>query len=693
MRWAAAALLPVLATAHPSNLQCDDPRFREGGIMMHNWVTDNQFTDGMVLATSKKTYKPGDTIGLTVATNGTKFAGAFFAIQSLAWCTLTGDHGTFGSLAGPLQQGCLSSFFTNASFSGTASATWTAGPDTAGPVTIRIIWGNGPSASDPLSKQGVVVVPDSYLYTKTVTLTNEVAPVRCPAITPGVDPQPPPPKKGSKGSCVHNGVCPGEGVNSPVFIQSLRNDEGEQTFPSAKCIPCRIDHRHRCKSAMVTCPTSWTSPAPVEKIWLKSKSCSGEPDRVVELPRAFAHCPAPSHYSAEEKHLDLERFVPKLQRDHKSYFPDEATARAAIREYRRMLTLIQKFPELPVVPSKLVDLVWHEHILDTQQYRRDCLRMFGHYIHHNPSFGGAEEKAELVAQQQAMLANYAAVFGDAAPAAVWPGAPKKKVNGFNEGTPDCCSAKCAKPDCHSCVGCNALDCAYLAQTENAKVSIGGVARQLSPEVAAGYVPISEEMSAMKDAPAAVCSVNPQPDTVLQWHICNNEAYFQHTLAGPNGGWYAVGISGKEPFVDMSGGDYVLSLPTGNYTGIKDAYRWQPGNGYPCFDVEFECSEGNKTKGSMDLKNGQIVRTQQGTSSTWSRALHTGDSKDRDIPNGNVTVLFARGHSDYLFYHQGDRNTCVINFFDGTTQCQPVKGVPGRPENPALRGSEDLVRRS
>eukprot|EP01062_Namystynia_karyoxenos_P033287 TRINITY_DN244_c0_g1_i1.p2 TRINITY_DN244_c0_g1~~TRINITY_DN244_c0_g1_i1.p2 ORF type:complete len:719 (+),score=248.55 TRINITY_DN244_c0_g1_i1:82-2157(+) len=691
MRRAAAALLPALALASPSNLACTDPRFREGGGMMHNWVTANEFTTDFVVTASKQSYKEGDTVWVSVAANGTRFAGAQFAIQAQSWCTLTGDHGAFGSLSAGLSQTCPSGIYGAGS---SASATWTAGPDTTGPVYLRVIWSNGPAASDPLSKAGEVRVPNSYLYLKTVTLAYEGTAPRCPAISPGVAPPQPAKKRGSKGSCVvQSGSCPGEGVNSPVFIQSLPNGEGEQTFPSGRCIPCRADHQHRCRSAMVSCPTSWADPQPEERIWTQSADCSGEPDRVLRLPRAAAHCPGPAHYGTGEAQLDLERFVPKLQRDHKSYFPDEATARAAIREYRRMLTLIQKFPAQPIVPSKLVDLVWHEHILDTMQYRRDCLRMFGHYIHHNPSFGGAEEKAELVAQQQAMLANYAAVFGDAAPAAVWPGAPKKKVNGFNEGTPDCCSAKCAKPDCHSCVGCNALDCAYLAQTENAKVSIGGVARQLSPEVAAGYVPISEEMSAMKDAPAAVCSVNPQPDTVLQWHICNNEAYFQHTLAGPNGGWYAVGISGKEPFVDMSGGDYVLSLPTGNYTGIKDAYRWQPGNGYPCFDVEFECSEGNKTKGSMDLKNGQIVRTQQGTSSTWSRALHTGDSKDRDIPNGNVTVLFARGHSDYLFYHQGDRNTCVINFFDGTTQCQPVKGVPGRPENPALRGSEDLVRRS
>ena len=45
-----------------------------------------------------------------------------------------------------------------------------------------------------------------------------------------------------------------------------------------------------------------------------------------------------------------------------------------------MLGLIQKYPRLPAVPSKLVDLVWHEHVLDTQRYQRDCLKMFGKYV-------------------------------------------------------------------------------------------------------------------------------------------------------------------------------------------------------------------------------------------------------------------------------------------------------------------------
>ena len=38
-----------------------------------------------------------------------------------------------------------------------------------------------------------------------------------------------------------------------------------------------------------------------------------------------------------------------------------ATAERAIEEYKRMLTLVQRFPDAPVVPSKLVDIVWCGH--------------------------------------------------------------------------------------------------------------------------------------------------------------------------------------------------------------------------------------------------------------------------------------------------------------------------------------------
>jgi hypothetical protein len=54
-------------------------------------------------------------------------------------------------------------------------------------------------------------------------------------------------------------------------------------------------------------------------------------------------------------------------------------------EYKKFLYLIQSNPKTPIVPSHLVDEIWHEHILHTKQYEKDCLEIFGNFIHHEPS--------------------------------------------------------------------------------------------------------------------------------------------------------------------------------------------------------------------------------------------------------------------------------------------------------------------
>lgn len=59
----------------------------------------------------------------------------------------------------------------------------------------------------------------------------------------------------------------------------------------------------------------------------------------------------------------------------------------AEQEYRKFLALHLAHPELPLVPNRLVDLMWHAHILDTQRYADDCLRLFGHVMHHDPYVG------------------------------------------------------------------------------------------------------------------------------------------------------------------------------------------------------------------------------------------------------------------------------------------------------------------
>jgi hypothetical protein len=56
-------------------------------------------------------------------------------------------------------------------------------------------------------------------------------------------------------------------------------------------------------------------------------------------------------------------------------------------EYRRFLSLKCLYPSVVLVPSQLVDTVWHAHILDTRAYREDCAQVFGRFIDHYPYFG------------------------------------------------------------------------------------------------------------------------------------------------------------------------------------------------------------------------------------------------------------------------------------------------------------------
>lgn len=52
-----------------------------------------------------------------------------------------------------------------------------------------------------------------------------------------------------------------------------------------------------------------------------------------------------------------------------------------IKEYKKFMLLASKKES---VPSQIVDLVWHEHILHTKLYEEFC-KILGKFIHHNPT--------------------------------------------------------------------------------------------------------------------------------------------------------------------------------------------------------------------------------------------------------------------------------------------------------------------
>ena len=56
-------------------------------------------------------------------------------------------------------------------------------------------------------------------------------------------------------------------------------------------------------------------------------------------------------------------------------------------EYKRFLGLKRKYPEKEIVPNGPVDKFWHQHILDTEKYAKDCQQLLGYFLHHYPYFG------------------------------------------------------------------------------------------------------------------------------------------------------------------------------------------------------------------------------------------------------------------------------------------------------------------
>ncbi len=64
------------------------------------------------------------------------------------------------------------------------------------------------------------------------------------------------------------------------------------------------------------------------------------------------------------------------------------------RNYKQWLTLTKCYPKESLVPSQMVDIIWHEHILDTKRYQEDCNQIFGYYLHHNPCDALTEQEKE-----------------------------------------------------------------------------------------------------------------------------------------------------------------------------------------------------------------------------------------------------------------------------------------------------------
>lgn len=67
---------------------------------------------------------------------------------------------------------------------------------------------------------------------------------------------------------------------------------------------------------------------------------------------------------------------------------EEERIDAAINGYKTFLQDVGNGSNFRPEPD--VDAVWHEHILHTQQYAKDCESIFGAFLHHTPEPASAE---------------------------------------------------------------------------------------------------------------------------------------------------------------------------------------------------------------------------------------------------------------------------------------------------------------
>ena len=134
----------------------------------------------------------------------------------------------------------------------------------------------------------------------------------------------------------------------------------------------------------------------------------------VELQCTTAHALANAKGVLPEiEALDFDRLKYKLQVREDGDRWTKEMVEAGELEYKRYLTLIKANPKRSIVPSRIMDGFWHQHILDTKAYREDCEKVFGYFVDHFPYFGiyGEEDKLDLMESFEETKKLYFERFG------------------------------------------------------------------------------------------------------------------------------------------------------------------------------------------------------------------------------------------------------------------------------------------
>lgn len=104
-------------------------------------------------------------------------------------------------------------------------------------------------------------------------------------------------------------------------------------------------------------------------------------------------------------------------------------AQRVLGEYRRFVMLACTAEHL-VVPSVEVDMAWHQHVLDTEQYWGTfCREVLRRPLHHRPDKGGTAGRRLHVDMYRRTLRTYVESFGDHPPPDIWPPAERRFAGG------------------------------------------------------------------------------------------------------------------------------------------------------------------------------------------------------------------------------------------------------------------------
>jgi hypothetical protein len=111
------------------------------------------------------------------------------------------------------------------------------------------------------------------------------------------------------------------------------------------------------------------------------------------------------------KNLDLE-YLEKRLTDRHAWSSKEA--KEAVRRYKNFLLLLLKYPDQILAPASDIDEAWHNHILFTREYIRDCQAIFGDYLHHAPSQNADPEEKHAMEKAQSRTSDlYIREFNEA----------------------------------------------------------------------------------------------------------------------------------------------------------------------------------------------------------------------------------------------------------------------------------------